>query len=215
MDIGLYITAAGLVLLAALLLHGLSVVRALGARFELLDREQQIPRLRRVLAACSALALGCAAIVLALAVLDPGSKGDRRVAMADDRETPPAAAAPPATAPAPAIEPPAVTEPPPASTPEPPPARRPAPEPARKSRLPEPAAAPSAAPDSWRATRVVSNGEVTLRAWPNGTALSSLAPGDRVFTRGERREAGGHTWEKVRLTDGRYGWMVSRFVAAD
>lgn len=220
MGISLIIAAAALLALGVLLSWSLGIVQGLGEKFALLDRDGQLPRLRLLVMASCAMALLAAAAVLVLALVPPKGRAPAepdpvaatkpspaKAAAAPSRAAPPAEPAPKPVV-APAAAPPATAAPAPA------PAASPAPAtsaPAKTKTFP-----PSSSKDGdWRLARIVSSGEVTFRAWPNGTALSQLDPGEPVQIRGEVREAGGHTWERVRLADGRLGWVVQRFVRPD
>lgn len=205
MGIVLYVTGVALIALAVLLLTGMSTARSVRAKFALLDRDRQLPKLVRIMLISSTLALVCALAVLGLTLtLDsaPDATPAASVATAPLQPEPKAAAANPGpTEPSPpvAVERATIDAAPARTAAEPHPA-------------PDPKPVEMAPTGDWRLATIVSSGDVTMRAWPNGTSMSLLAPGDRVLTQDQAKDAGGHSWQKVRLPDGRTGWVVRRFV---
>ena len=90
----------------------------------------------------------------------------------------------------------------------------PTPAPAATSTPPPPTAPPTREPD---ALVVVNTGALGLSVRPapgSPDRLTSVADGARLAPTGEEQQAGGRAWRKVRVPDGREGWVAAEFTRA-
>jgi hypothetical protein len=90
----------------------------------------------------------------------------------------------------------------------------PTPAPAATATPPPPTARPTQEPD---ALLVVNTGALGLSVRPapgSPDRLTSVTDGTRLAPTGEEQQAGTRIWRKVRVPDGREGWVAAEFTRA-